>query len=120
MEQSSSYEKVIRPWGEYHKFFQEDGVWVKRVMVRPNARLSLQKHLRRSEKWIIVKGTGLAIVEGREILVETGSVVDVPQGAVHRISNTGKDILIFIEVATGTYLAEDDIERLEDDYRRAG
>jgi len=107
-----------RPWGNYRKLFQEPGVWVKRVEVKPGARLSLQKHQKRSEKWVIVYGKGLAIVDGQEIPVEQGSVVDVPLGSVHRIGNTGEDILIFIEVATGSYLAEDDIIRLQDDYER--
>ena len=107
-----------RPWGNYHKLFQEPGVWVKRVEVKPGARLSLQKHQKRSEKWIFVYGRGVATVEGIELPVEQGSVVDIPLGAVHRIGNTGQDILIFIEVATGSYLAEDDIVRLQDDYER--
>jgi mannose-6-phosphate isomerase-like protein (cupin superfamily) len=107
-----------RPWGKYYKLFQEPGVWVKRVEVNPGARLSLQKHARRSEKWVFVTGEGLAVINGDEIPVEPGSVVDVPLGAVHRIGNTGKTPLVFIEVATGDYLAEDDITRLQDDYSR--
>ena len=107
-----------RPWGNYKKLFQEPGVWVKRVEVNAGARLSLQKHEKRSEKWIFVYGRGVAIVDGKEIPVEAGSVVDIPLGAVHRIGNTGQDLLIFIEVATGSYLAEDDIVRLQDDYER--
>ena len=107
-----------RPWGNYQKLFEESGVWVKRVEVKPKSRLSLQKHSHRSEKWIIVCGQGLAIVNDKEIRVKHGSVVDVPLGAVHRIGNTGKDILVFIEVACGKYLSEDDIIRLQDDYNR--
>ena len=107
-----------RPWGNYRKLFQEPGVWVKRVQVNPGGRLSLQKHSKRSEKWIIVNGSGLATVDSRDISVKPGVVIDVPLGAVHRIGNTGKDQLVFIEVACGSYLAEDDIIRLEDDYYR--
>lgn len=109
---------VERPWGNYMKLYQEKGVWVKRVEVGVGQRLSLQKHHRRSEKWIVVTGEGLAIVDGKEIFMRTGSVLDVPQGAVHRIGNTGKEKLIFIEVATGDYLGEDDIVRIADDYSR--
>ena len=109
---------VERPWGRYKKIFQEPGVWVKRVEVNRGARLSLQKHAKRSEKWIIVKGHGLAIVNQHEIAIEPWMVVDVPLGAIHRIGNTGDDSLIFIEVACGSYLGEDDITRLEDDYNR--
>lgn len=107
-----------RPWGNYKKFFQEDGVWVKRVEVNPGARLSLQKHAHRCEKWVVVSGEGLAIVNDKKIPVKAGVVVDVPLGAVHRIGNNGKKKLIFIEVACGEYLGEDDIVRLEDDYER--
>lgn len=111
-------EMSTRPWGRYHKFHQEDGVWVKRVEVNPNGRLSLQKHQHRSEKWIIVAGTGLVTLDDKEIKVEFGSVLDVPVGTVHRIANTGHDQLVFIEVATGKYLGEDDIIRIQDDYQR--
>ena len=110
--------KTVRPWGEYQILFQEPGVWVKRVQVNSGARLSLQKHSRRSEKWIIVDGSGIAIVDGKEIPVFPGVVVDIPLGAVHRIGNHGKGFLVFIEVACGDYLAEDDIIRLQDDYNR--
>ena len=108
-----------RPWGKYHKFHQEPGVWVKRVEVNPKARLSLQKHQHRSEKWIVVAGQGMATVDDLNIPVNPGVVVDVPLGAVHRIANTGPDVkLVFIEVACGQYLAEDDIIRIQDDYLR--
>jgi len=107
-----------RPWGHYFKLYQESGVWVKRVMVQPRSRLSLQQHNHRSEKWIVVKGQGLAFVDKLEIPLMSGVVVDVPLGAVHRIANTGEENLIFIEVACGEYLGEDDIIRLQDDYER--
>lgn len=108
-----------RPWGNYYKMFQEPGVWVKRLQVNPGGRLSLQKHKHRSEKWIVVAGKGLAIVDGKEIPVEKGTVVDVPLGAVHRIGNPyEKESLVMIEVATGDVLTEEDIERIEDDYAR--
>jgi mannose-6-phosphate isomerase-like protein (cupin superfamily) len=107
-----------RPWGNYIKFFEEAGVWVKRVEVDPGMRLSLQKHQHRSEKWNIVSGKGLVTIDGKEIEVTAGNVVDVPVNALHRIANVGKDQLIFIEVATGDWLSEEDIERLEDDHSR--
>jgi mannose-6-phosphate isomerase-like protein (cupin superfamily) len=107
-----------RPWGNYIKFFQESGVWVKRVEVKPGARLSLQKHSHRAEKWNIVAGQGLVVLDGREINVGPGSLIDVPLGAVHRIANTGDTKLVFIEVACGDELSEEDIIRLQDDYDR--
>ena len=109
---------VERPWGNYFKLFQEPGVWVKRVQVKPNSRLSLQKHARRSEKWIVVAGEGIAVLNDREVPVKPGTVVDIPVETVHRIGNTGKTNLVFIEVATGDYLSENDITRLQDDYKR--
>ena len=107
-----------RPWGNYIKFFEEAGVWVKRVEVNPKARLSLQKHAHRSEKWNIVTGKGIVTIDDKKIPVQAGSVIDVPCGAVHRIANVGNEKLVFIEVACGDYLSEDDITRLEDDYHR--
>lgn len=107
-----------RPWGYYVKLFEESGVWVKRVEVKAGARLSLQKHQHRSEKWNVVTGQGTVTLDGRDIPVQAGSVIDVPLGAVHRIANTGKEKLVFIEVACGEKLSEDDIIRLQDDYQR--
>ena len=108
----------VRPWGEYHKLFEESGVWVKRVQVNPGCRISLQRHQRRSEKWIIVSGQGTAEVDGPAAAIGPSSVIDVPLKAIHRIACTSKAPLIFIEVACGSYLGEDDIERFEDDYNR--
>ena len=107
-----------RPWGNYIKFLEEDGVWVKRVEVKPSHRLSLQKHAHRSEKWNIIHGKGLVTLNNKDIPVQAGSIVDVPVGSIHRIANVGKENLVFIEVACGDYLSEDDITRLEDDYHR--
>ncbi len=111
-------ELITRPWGEYNKLFEESGVWVKRVEVKPHCRLSLQKHQKRSEKWIIVNGRGKVEVNGKEFALGPSSVIDIPIEAIHRISNTSDNPLIFIEVACGSYLGEDDIIRLEDDYAR--
>ncbi|MFH1360793.1 MAG: phosphomannose isomerase type II C-terminal cupin domain [Candidatus Omnitrophota bacterium] len=115
---SQKKDHVQRPWGNYYKLFQDAGVWVKRVEVKPKSRISLQKHHKRSEKWIVVSGQGLAIVNDQEIPVHPGSVVDIPLESIHRIGNSGESPLVFIEVACGEYLAEDDITRLHDDYSR--
>ncbi len=112
---------IRRPWGNYTKLFHESGVWVKRVEVNPGARLSLQRHAHRCEKWNIVRGEGLVIIKKRKIKVGRGSIVDVPVGVIHRIGNTGKGKLVFMEVAiavNGGELSEEDIIRLEDDYAR--
>ena len=114
------YEKIylFLPISFQRKLFQESGVWVKRVEVKPHSRLSLQKHMQRSEKWIVVNGEGLVQVNDWSIPVAAGSTIDIPLGSSHRISNTGEKPLVFIEVACGSYLAEDDIERLQDDYSK--
>lgn len=122
MKTTRSDPMTVRPWGNYVKLFQENGLWVKRVEVKPGARLSLQKHACRSEKWNIVRGHGYVMLNGRKKIVGAGSVLSVPVGAIHRIANTGKKKLVFIEVAVaanGGKLSEKDIVRLEDDYARA-
>ncbi len=111
-------ELSIRPWGKYEKIFQESGVWIKRIEVNPRSRLSLQRHQHRSEHWIVVSGQGTATVHDREIPVQTGSRIDISLGAVHRMGNTGIMPLVFIELAWGKVLSEDDIIRIEDDYNR--
>ena len=110
--------KVAKPWGNYEVLRVEEGFQVKRLEVNPGHRLSLQKHARRAEKWTIAKGNGVVTLDDQEILVTSGSVIEVPIGSKHRIHNTGKEPLIFVEVQLGAYLGEDDIERIEDDYRR--
>ncbi|MFP4473273.1 MAG: phosphomannose isomerase type II C-terminal cupin domain [Candidatus Omnitrophota bacterium] len=110
---------VERPWGKYFKLYQESGVWVKRVEVNPGGRISLQKHDKRSEKWIIVKGVGKAVLDKKEFELTAGDVIEVPVLSEHRMINpSGEAPLVFIEVATGSYLGEDDITRIQDDYAR--
>jgi mannose-6-phosphate isomerase-like protein (cupin superfamily) len=110
---------VDKPWGKYQILLTEGLFQVKRIEVNPDARLSLQKHTRRSEKWVIVQGNGIATVNGNEVPVKPGSYLDVPIEATHRIANVGSNMLVFIEIQLGEYLGEDDIVRLEDDYNRA-
>lgn len=111
--------QVDKPWGNYQLLHTEQGFQVKRILVNSKCRLSLQKHARRAEKWTVVQGSGVAVLEGREIPVSAGSTVDVGVGETHRMWNTGKTPLVFIEVQIGDYLGEDDIVRIEDDYKRA-
>ena len=108
-----------KPWGVYTVLHKGPDFQVKRVEVNPMLRLSLQKHLKRAEKWIVVAGSGVATVGDREIPVKRGSVVEIPVEESHRMHNTGKEALVFIEVQFGEYLGEDDIIRLEDDFNRA-
>jgi mannose-6-phosphate isomerase-like protein (cupin superfamily) len=107
-----------RPWGYYRVISDIPEEKVKRVVIEPGKRLSLQRHKYRSEHWYIVQGTARVICDGREMSLTPGQSVDIPVGAVHRIENIGSDELVFIEVQRGDYVGEDDIERLEDDYGR--
>lgn len=93
---------------------------VKRIEVHPGHRLSYQRHERRAEHWFIIAGRGQVTVEGTDLQLGAGTAVDIPKRAAHRIANVGSDALVFIEVQHGDYFGEDDIERLEDDFGRAG
>ncbi|MDH5719292.1 MAG: phosphomannose isomerase type II C-terminal cupin domain [Spirochaetia bacterium] len=108
-----------RPWGFYENLCESDDHKVKRITVYVNKRLSYQRHFRRSEHWYIIKGSALVTKDEKEISINTGQAVDLPVNSWHRIENTGQENLVFIEVQTGDYFGEDDIERSEDDYGRA-
>jgi mannose-1-phosphate guanylyltransferase/mannose-6-phosphate isomerase len=110
--------KVHRPWGSYQSIDTGDRHQVKRIVVKPGNRLSLQKHHHRSEHWIVVRGTARVTVNELVKTVHENESIYIPIGAVHRLENPGKILLELIEVQTGSYLGEDDIIRVEDDYRR--
>ena len=112
-------DESIRPWGHYDVLYGGDDFKAKTITVKPGKRLSYQKHARRSEHWFIVKGTGAVVLDGHSSVVTAGSAVDVPVGVPHRISNTGLEDLVFVEVQHGDYFGEDDIVRLEDDFGRS-
>lgn len=107
-----------RPWGYYQVLSDAPTHKVKRIVVFPGKRLSLQAHRRRSEHWMIVGGAAVVTRDDELIPVKAGDAIDIPQGARHRISNVGNDEVVFIEIQTGDYFGEDDIERFEDDYGR--
>ena len=88
--------------------------------MNPGARLSYQRHKYRAEHWFIVQGSGIVTIDGVESPVKAGDTVEFAIGVLHRLANTGNEEIIFIEVQTGTSFAEDDIERIEDDFGRAG
>jgi len=111
-------ESDTRPWGRYEVLEVHETHKIKRIYVAPGHQLSYQRHKYRAEHWFFIAGQGLAIVNGHEIGVSAGSTVDIDINQLHRIRNTGSDELIFIEVQTGTYFGEDDIERVEDDFGR--
>ncbi len=108
-----------RPWGHYEVLLDEAKYKVKRIVVGPGKRLSLQRHQRRQEHWFFVQGQGVVTVGGEERPVTAAQAVDIPRAAAHRVHNCGSVPLVFVEVQTGEYFGEDDIERLEDDYGRA-
>ncbi len=111
--------KVHRPWGSYQSVDNGDRHQVKRIIVKPGGRLSLQKHHHRSEHWIVVRGTARVTVNELVKTVHENESIYIPIGAVHRLENPGKIVLELIEVQTGSYLGEDDIIRIEDDYQRS-
>jgi mannose-1-phosphate guanylyltransferase / mannose-6-phosphate isomerase len=111
--------RVHRPWGSYQSVDNGDRHQVKRITVKSGERLSLQKHHHRSEHWIVVRGTARVTVNESVKVVHENESIYIPIGAVHRLENPGKILLELIEVQTGSYLGEDDIIRIEDDYRRS-
>jgi len=116
---AAALEVSERPWGRFTTLDQGNGYKVKRLEVFPAKRLSYQTHASRCEHWVIVAGAGVVTLDGHELHVGAGDQVLVPIGTPHRIANVGSDLLVFIEVQRGTYLGEDDIVRLEDDFGRA-
>jgi mannose-1-phosphate guanylyltransferase / mannose-6-phosphate isomerase len=112
------HKRSYRPWGYYQSIDNGPRYQVKRIVVKPGAQLSLQKHFHRAEHWVVVRGTA-EVTRNSEILqVHENESIFLPIGAVHRLANPGKIDLELIEVQTGSYLGEDDIVRLEDVYNR--
>jgi len=109
-----------RPWGSFLILDESENYKVKRIEVLPGKRLSYQRHARRSEHWFITHGTAKVTLNDREILVKTGSSVDILVGTKHRVENAENETLVFVEIQTGSYFGEDDIERFEDDFGRTG
>lgn len=108
---------TARPWGHFERFVTEEQVTVKTITVLPGCRLSLQRHRRRSEMWQILDGPMDVLVGGQAWRADPGELVWVPRGAPHRIGNPATTPRRVLEIAFGEF-AEDDVERLEDDYSR--
>jgi len=107
-----------RPWGTYTILDESEGYKVKRIVVKPGKRLSLQKHHHRSEHWIVVSGTAV-VTRGTEVYtVNANESTYIPMGEIHRLENVGKIDLVMIEAQVGEYVGEDDIVRIEDDFAR--
>jgi mannose-1-phosphate guanylyltransferase/mannose-6-phosphate isomerase len=114
------HRRVNRPWGAYESIDCADRFQVKRITVNPGACLSLQKHHHRAEHWIVVKGTARITKESEVLTISENESTYIPLGTMHRLENPGKIPLELIEVQSGSYLGEDDIERFEDRYGRKG
>ena len=112
------HRRIDRPWGYYQGVDAADRYQVKRIVVKPGSMLSLQKHLHRSEHWVVVKGSAEITVDGKVSVLGENESAYIPIGSVHRLANRGKIPLELIEVQVGSYLGEDDIIRLEDVYKR--
>jgi mannose-6-phosphate isomerase len=108
-----------RPWGSFTVLDEGDDFKVKRIEVQPGKRLSYQKHSQRAEHWVVVQGTAKATLDDRETILPVGAAIDIGVGVAHRVENPGSELLVFIEVQRGSYLGEDDIVRLQDDFGRA-
>ena len=108
-----------RPWGHYESLKLHPRFQVKRISVKPGAKLSLQKHFHRSEHWVVVKGTAVVTNGEKEILLTENESTYIPLGTMHRLFNPGSIPLELIEVQSGSYLGEDDIVRVGDEYGRA-
>ncbi|MDJ0683685.1 MAG: mannose-1-phosphate guanylyltransferase/mannose-6-phosphate isomerase [Alphaproteobacteria bacterium] len=116
--QADTHRKVYRPWGSYEDIDQADGFRVKRIIVNPGAKLSLQRHRHRSEHWVVVRGVGIVTCGDATITLNENESTFIPVQATHRLENPGETPLHLIEVQVGSYVGEDDIERLEDTYGR--
>ena len=107
-----------RPWGRYEVLEERPGFKVKVLEVKPGARLSLQRHARRGEHWVVVQGIADVVCGEQELQLGRGQHIHIPPQTNHRLGNSGQESLAIIEVQLGDYLGEDDIVRLEDDYER--
>jgi mannose-1-phosphate guanylyltransferase/mannose-6-phosphate isomerase len=113
-----AHNRVYRPWGFFETLIQGERFQVKRIVVKPGGKLSLQKHHHRAEHWVVVNGTAVVTRDNESLLVRENESVYLPLGCVHRLENPGKIALALIEVQSGAYLGEDDIVRVDDVYNR--
>jgi mannose-1-phosphate guanylyltransferase/mannose-6-phosphate isomerase len=115
----SDHRRVVRPWGYYESVHAGDQFQVKRITVKPGGRLSLQKHLRRAEHWVVVEGVARTTLGDKVRMMKENESLFIPVGEVHRLENPTTRPTTIIEVQLGSYLGEDDIVRLEDVYGRS-
>ncbi len=118
--QVDQHRLVQRPWGSYDSVEEGERFKVKRIIVAPGASLSLQRHMHRAEHWVVVRGVAEVTIDKEVMRLLENQSVYIPQGRMHRLKNPGKSALEIIEVQTGSYLGEDDIQRFDDEFGRAG
>ena len=111
-------EQGERPWGRWQVLDLQSHVVVKKLLVYPGERLSLQRHQHRTERWIVTEGVATVRCDNNLMHLSVGESIMIPSGSMHRISNKGTEPLALIEVQIGSYLSEEDIERFSDDYGR--
>ena len=116
--EAETHRRVARPWGTYEDVDREDGFRVKRIVVKPGGRLSMQRHRQRSEHWVVVRGEAHVTIDDTLQVLTRNQSTYVPIGSTHRLENRGDEPLHLIEVQVGDYVEEDDIERLDDVYGR--
>ena len=116
--EATQHRRMYRPWGYYQSIDRGERYQVKRIVVRPGGRLSLQKHYHRAEHWVVVRGAAEVTLDGVAQLIHENESIYLPIGSDHRLANPGKIDLELIEVQSGSYLGEDDIVRIEDVYNR--
>ncbi|HTR16554.1 MAG TPA: mannose-1-phosphate guanylyltransferase/mannose-6-phosphate isomerase [Acetobacteraceae bacterium] len=116
--EATSHNRIYRPWGSYERLTAGDRFQVKRILVKPGEKLSLQKHYHRAEHWVVVAGTAMVTRDGEQVLLRENESIYLPLGCVHRLENPGRIPLVLIEVQSGAYVGEDDIVRFEDTYGR--
>lgn len=115
---TQSMERTVRPWGWFETVSETPGTKIKRIGVLAGQQISLQRHSRRSEHWVVVQGQA-TVTLGQEVLsLGVGQSCDIAVGQVHRLANQTDSLVEIVEVQFGSYLSEDDIERLQDDYGR--
>jgi mannose-1-phosphate guanylyltransferase len=115
---TKSHTTDFRPWGQYTVLEEHERFKIKRIVVKPGKRLSLQKHYHRSEHWVVVSGSAVVTKGEQEFFIKANESIYIPIGETHRIENPGKIDLVLLEVQVGEYLSEEDIVRYNDDYGR--
>jgi len=118
VELTTTHKTTHRPWGTFTVLEDKAGYKIKKIMVKPGKRLSLQKHFHRNEHWIVVSGTATVQVEDKTYIVRENESTYIKAGEIHRLENQGKIPIVLIEAQVGSYTGEDDIVRIEDDYKR--